>query len=311
MNSNKKKMIASILLLVVLTALSGCVSFGAKSINETAQQKIIEPNVNKDKAIIDEFKQMTQRNDFTTEGLIKFINEKISVVSSDSASMMILILEKNQQLDLTKLEEKYGNDKIQEKMAKNFRGDFSEGYINSIQDKVIKDLLLETKNKGFKIETAEGFYFPVIDYSFYRKYQSNVTSDIAAYIDIMSVESDKVAVKDAGLMISWDEVVKRATNQERFIKEFSNSAKKEDVKQLLKRYLVFALYGTNNTPLFSYEDKLMLPAAKKVYLETVLSNGNEGRFSRIMSDYLTLVKKNDYKLTQEVDDYRKNAIEGF
>ncbi|AIF50445.1 hypothetical protein [Pelosinus sp. UFO1] len=311
MNSNKKKMIASILLLVFLTALSGCASFGAKSINETTQQKIGEPNVNKDKAIVDEFKQMTQRNDFTTEELIKFINETISVVSSENASKMILTLEKNQQLDLTKLEEKYGNDKIQEKIAKNFRGDFSESYINSIQDKVIKDLLLETKNKGLKIETAEGFYFPVIDYSFYKKYQSNLTSDIAAYIDIMSVESDKVAVKDAGLMISWDEVVKRATNQEGFIKEFSNSAKKEDVKTLLKRYLIVALYGTNNTPLFSYEDKLMIPAAKKSYLETIPSNGNEGSFSRIMSDYLTLVKKNDYKLTQEVDEYRKTAIEGF
>lgn len=311
MNSNKKKMIASILLLVFLTALSGCASFGAKSINETTQQKIGESNVDKDKAIVDEFKQMTQKNDFTTEELIKFINEKISVVSSENASKMILILEKNQQLDLTKLEEKYGNDKIQEKIAKNFRGDFSESYINSIQDKVIKDLLLETKNKGFKIETAEGFYFPVIDYSFYKKYQSNLTSDIAAYIDIMSVESDKAAVKDAGLMISWGEVVKRATNQEEFIKEFSNSAKKEDVKTLLKRYLIFALYGTNNTPLFGYEDKLMIPAAKKSYLETIPSNGNEGSFSRIMSDYLTLVKKNDYRLTQEVDEYRKTAIEGF
>lgn len=304
-------MIVSILFLVFLTAVSGCASFGAKSINETTQQKMREPIVNKDKAIVDEFKQMTQRNDFTTEELIKFINEKISVVSPENASMMILILEKNQQLDLTKLEEKYGNDKIQEKIAKNFRGDFSEGYINSVQDKEIKDLLLETKNKGFKIETAEGFYFPVIDYSFYRKYQSNVTADIAAYIDIMSAESDKVAVKDAGLMISWDEVVKRAMKQEGFIKEFSNSAKKEDVKQLLKRYLVFALYGTNNTPLFSYEDKVMIPAAKKSYLETIPSNGNEGSFSRIMSDYLTLLKKNDYKLTQEIDEYRKKEIEGF
>lgn len=304
-------MIANILLLVFLTVLSGCASFGAKSINETTQQKVSEPIVNKDKAIVDEFKQLTQRNDFTTEELIKFINEKISVVSPENASMMILILEKKQQLDLTKLEEKYGNDTIQEKIAKNFRGDFSESYINSIQDKVIKDLLLETKNKGFKIETAEGFYFPVIDYSFYRKYQSNVTSDIAAYITIMSVESDKVAVKDAGLMISWDEVVKRATNQEGFIKEFSNSAKKEDVKTLLKRYLIFALYGTNNTPLFSYEDKVMIPAAKKSYFETIPNNGSEGSFSRIMSDYLTLVKKNDYKLTQEIDEYRKKAIEGF
>lgn len=304
-------MIVSILFLVFLTAVSGCASFGAKSINETTQQKMREPIVNKDKAIVDEFKQMTQRNDFTTEELIKFINEKISAVSSENASMMILILEKNQQGDLTKLEEKYGNDKIQEKIAENFRGDFSEGYINSVQDKEIKDLLLETKNKGFKIETAEGFYFPVIDYSFYRKYQSNVTADIAVYIDIMSAESDKVAVKDAGLMISWDEVVKRAMKQEGFIKEFSNSAKKEDVKQLLKRYLVFALYGTNNTPLFSYEDKVMIPAAKKSYLETIPSNGNEGSFSRIMSDYLTLLKKNDYKLTQEIDEYRKKAIEGF
>jgi hypothetical protein len=171
-------------------------------------------------------------------------------------------------------------------------------------------LLITTKNNGYKIETAEGFYFPVIDYSLYKKYRQNVTPDMAAYIDIMAIESAKTPIKDAALVIGWQEVLQRAKTQEQFIKEYGSSAKSEDMKQLLKRYLVFSLYGANNTPLFSYENKQMVPVAKKAYLEAAF-DANNGSFSKLMNDYLTILKKNEYKLTKEVDEFRKKAEAEF
>lgn len=300
-NLFKKNIVISILMLILFVILSGCAGFWSKA-NETSKQAVEESTVNKDRVIMDEFNNLLQKNDGTMVEVIQFINEKITALSPQSASAMVIALENKQKVALSKMQVTYENDTIQQKLSK----DFTDNYMNGIQDKAIKDVLLETKNSGFKIETAEGLYFPVIDYSLYKKYRSNVTPDIAAYIEIMSVESDQTSVKDAGLMIGWEEIVKRGTSQEQFLKEYYDSAKAEDVKQLLKNYLIFALYGTNNTPLFQYEDKQMAPTAKKIYFESAW-NG-DGSFSKIMAEYLTLVRKNNYSLTQEVDDYRKKVI---
>ncbi|WP_378956985.1 hypothetical protein [Pelosinus sp. sgz500959] len=310
MINSKKNVIASILLVVVFISLNGCTNNRPSPGNEAPKQAT-ENSVNKETAIMGEFNNMMQKSDVTAEKMIKFLDENIASVSQENASTMIIALEKNQQLRLPKLQDQFADDdSIQKALRKSERGALTDSYINGIQEKVIKDLLLATKNNGFKIETAEGFYYPVIDYSFYKKYRSNVAPDIADYIDIMAVESDTVAVKDAGLKIGWGEILKRASKHERFVKMYGNSTKVEDVKKLLKTYLIFALYGTNNTPLFGYEDKEMVPAAKKAYLESEF-NGSDGDFSKIMIEYLTVLKKSDYKLTREVDDYRKQTVENF
>lgn len=310
MFNSKKNIIVSILMVVVFISLNGCINNRPNSRNDVPQQ-VTGNSVNKETVIMDEFNTMMQKSDVTAEKIIKFLDENISSVSEENASKLIIALEKNQQLHLPKLQDKFADDdSIQKALIKSERGALTDNYINGIQDKVIKDLLLATKNNGFKIEIAEGFYYPIIDYSFYKKYRSNVTSDIADYIDIMAVESDTAAVKDAGFKIGWGEILKRASNHERFIKMHGNSAKVEDIKKLLKTYLIFVLYGTNNTPLFSYEDKEMVPAAKKAYIESGLNESN-GDFSKVMTEYLSVLKKSDYKLTREVDDYRKQAVENF
>lgn len=310
MTNYNKNIIVSILMIVLFLSLIGCSSNRPSPGNEPPKQTT-ENSVNKETAIIDQFNNMMQKSDITAEEIIKFMDDNIASVSQQNASTMIIALEKNQQIRLPKLQDEFADyGVIQKTMAKDYRGALTDSYINGIQEKTTKDLLLTTKNSGFKIETAEGFYFPVIDYSFYKKYRSKVTPDIAAYIDIMAVESDKTPVKDAGLMIGWGEVLKRALSQEGFVTMYSTSSKAEDVKKLLKTYLITSLYGTNNTPLFSYEDKEMVPAAKKAYVESEFNVSN-GSFSKIMAEYRNLLKKNDYKLTKEVDDYRKQAVENF
>jgi hypothetical protein len=309
-NPFKEYRVSSIIMLVLLIILSGC-GFGSKRTNEQTPQAVAESTVYKETAIMDQFNRMAQKRDITAGELITFINETISLVSQQNASAMLITLEKEQQLQLAKMQDNYADDQIlQQKLAKDYRGNLTEQYINELSDRPQKELLQETNNSGFKIETAEGFYFPVINYSLYKKYRGNVTPDIAAYIDIMAMESDKMPVKDAALRIGWDEILKRASNQEQFIKQYGSSAKAEDVKLLLKKYLVFALYGANNTPLFRYEDNKMAPEAKMAYGKFVWNNKDD-KFSKIMVEYLVVIKQNDYTLSNEVESYRKKAEEGF
>lgn len=309
-NPFKENRVSSIIISVLLIILSGC-GLGSKMTKEQVPQTVGESTVNKETAIMDEFNKMTQKRDITAGELIKFINERISLVSQQNASAMLITLEKQQQLQLAKMQDHYADDQIlQQKLAKDYNGNLTDQYINELQHGPQKELLQETNNSGFKIETAEGFYFPVINYSLYKQYRGNVTPDIAAYIDIMAVESDKMPAKDAALMIGWDELLKRASNQEQFIKQYSSSVKAEDVKQLLKKYLVFALYGANNTPLFRYEDNKMAPEANIAYDKFVWINKDD-MFSKIMREYLAVIKQNDYTLSKDVESYRKKAEERF
>ncbi|CQR73434.1 hypothetical protein SOV_52080 [Sporomusa ovata DSM 2662] len=304
-----KKITSIYLIVMMLLAVSGCANKGVTPPQESAKQQVGQDAVAAEKAVMYNYNALLQKKDVTVPELIKYIDENIGSISQAGASSMIIGLEKVQKEKLPKLQDKFGDSEaVPKALTKIYANGLTSQAISSIENQETKDLLFDAQSNGFKIETAEGMYFPVIDYSAYKKYRNAVTQDITAYIDIMAVESDKTPIKDAALMISWSEIIKRAQEQERYIKDYGNSAKVEDMKQLLKRYTVFAMYGANNTPLFSYDTKQMIPEAKKTYLETGF-DANKGSFSKVMNEYLAVLKKNYYKLTPEVQEYRNKASE--
>lgn len=258
----------------------------------------------KNKTLIEEFNNLIGKNARLPE-VAEFIAKNLSSVSSENAAVMVNKLEELQKGYLDKLSDKYYNgDVMQKKLIQQFKQGNDMSKIDAIQDKELKDLLVETRDSGYKVETAEGTYFPIIDYTFFKKYSAKVTPDLKDYIDLMAVESDKVPVKDAGLMINWDEILKRAMNQEKFLNTHKNSVKAAEVKEKRNQYLSFLLFGTNNTPLFSYETKTMVPEARNTYLNAV-KNAEGSTVLKILTDYMELLKKSDYKFTDAVDQFRK------
>lgn len=299
------------MIVVLVWVIDGCANKGGGLAPESAKQQTAEDVAGKEKVIMDNLNALLQNKAVLVAEIRKYLDENITKVSQSGASNMVIGFEKAQKEMLPKLQDKFGDSEaVQKALTKNYQTGLTNQAGHSIENQEAKALLLEAQSCGFKIETAEGMYFPVIDYSAYQKYRNSVTSDIAAFIDIMAVESDKTPIKDAALMISWSEILKRAMTQEQFIKDYGNSVKVEDMKELLKRYLAFALYGANNTPLFSYDTKQMIPEAKQAYLK-ITFDPDKGGFSEVMNEYLKVLKKNDYKLTSEVQEYRNKVSEQF
>jgi len=75
------------------------------------------------------------------------------------------------------------------------------GKVYEIEDEKVRELLSKTKNSGYRVETAEGMFFPVIDYEVYKKYSEYVTEDVKEYINIMAEESNNPPAKDAALVV--------------------------------------------------------------------------------------------------------------
>ncbi len=307
------------LLIIMMTLLAivtmGCTSNVNKKDGLPKKENIPVKNevkddekVKNDEEKMNEFKSLTDK-DADLNKTIKFIDENIKTVSDKNASIMINKLEELQKLYLVKLEDKFASgDTLQNKLMKidNIENPgIDMDKVDVIKDKELKDMLIEIRDQGYRIETTEGMYFPIINYEFYKRYAEYVTDDVKDYIGIMSKESNEAPAKDAGLVISWKELVTRALVQEKFIVDYPESKKTEDIKRLYKNYRTFIFRGLDNTPLFNYDTKLINDEAKGEYMEVVKKDSKSKLITEIKA-FVDILKKNEYKLTDEVEKFRND-----
>jgi uncharacterized protein YdbL (DUF1318 family) len=241
---------------------------------------------------------------------IAYLSAHIGEVSSYPAMIMVLHLENAVKKVLPSMEQRFTKSSVQESIGKVYKfGDSFSDVINRSKDSSLKSLLKEADASGYKLETAEGYYFPVVNYAAFQQFRPYVTDDIQAYIDIMTVESDQASVKDAGLVIGYQQLVNRALTQERFVQQFPKSNRTAQVRSLFDNYKIYTFYGTNNTPLFDYESKKMQPNAIKGYtaLLQYTKTGNSP-YLNLLRKFMDLSADNDYKLTPEVEKFRSTNV---
>lgn len=302
----KKKYIYGIILGLTLTAVTACSP--KKDNSNTTQPETNQETQTSDESDTNKDTMVEFNNLISGEASIKdiaaFMNENIENATQEEVSDMIVSLEELQMNRKTVEEEKYLSEEIQKSLNTLGTEGIDINQFDSIKDEAIKNLVKESKENGYKIETAEGYYFPVIDYSFYKQFSSYATPDIKDYIDIMAVESDNVFAKDAALMISWDDVVNRALSLERFLDKNPDSKKVEYIKSFYDNYVFITMHGLNNTPLFDYDSKEMDEKAKNAFA-TALAQSIDSDYLKKLGEFMKLVEKSDYKLTDEVESFRK------
>ncbi len=310
-----KKTMTIGLLILTLAFLIGCSKNQNKQ--EIKDNEIIEEEKPKDpitdnneketKDIMNEFYSLIEQNT-ELEGIIQFVDDNISLVPMEDSTVMIQGLEETQKNHLVKLESKfYTSESIMGKLNDIYLAGLNINDSENIEDEVLKAFLIQIKANGYKIEAAEGMYFPVISYEFYEPYSFYLSQDMKDYIKIMAIESNQVPAKDAALVIGWEEVIERILNQERFIKDYPNSSKLEDIKELHEKYLMFAFFGLDNTPLFNYDSKAIKSDAKREYKKAIAESG-DSEFLNHLENFMEILKENKYKLTDEAEIYRKNVI---
>lgn len=204
---NKKILVAAVLVLTISFS-SGCALVNKPDITEKPSIGT-ETDETKQQNVMKEYENMINKEINISE-YISFVDENIELLSQENATKLIIKLEELQKDYLNQLEDKYYTTENQTILFEAFEPEFDLKKLKSenMENAEVKALLKETEELGYKVETAEGSFFPIIDYGFYEKYSVYVTEDMKDYINIMAVESDKTPAKDAALVISWDELLK-------------------------------------------------------------------------------------------------------
>ncbi|UQZ34782.1 hypothetical protein C2I18_15370 [Paenibacillus sp. PK3_47] len=240
---------------------------------------------------------------------IKYLNSNIYALTPYQATVLTLKLENLHKAALPAWESRFDSSQIQRKLAAVYKAEVSMAKLaESTGDKALRALIQSAGAHGYKLETAEGSFFPVIDYSAYRKYKLYVTEDIADYITIMAAESDLPPSKDNGLVIGWTDVADRALSQEKFIQQHPKSNRITAVKSLYASYVLNTFYGQNNTPLFHYETLEMDLEAQKAYNSILAKNNDNSPFLQNLEGLMKILKQNGYKLDSEVEQYLKKKV---
>ncbi len=241
--------------------------------------------------------------------MLVYIKENGNKLSAEQAADFVLKLEKRQMEDLSVMTDRYFEaDQGDLLLDKVYDFETGEIQIESIKNEVLRKVLEDAKSNGYKTHTAEASFFPVIDYSIYEDFSAQLPEDLNSFFSTMAVESGKRPASDGGLVIGWDEVLNRAIAQEQFILKYGQSQKLSEAKELYRKYVNFIFDDSMlpNTPHFTYDTKV-LDASLKESLTKAAEGSGDSPLKKAISDYLEVLKKNKYKLTDEVKQFRENA----
>lgn len=308
-----RKIFLGILFILTLTTLIGCSS--KKTDKDTPTTSTGEADTNdtlnsnphsttktpsqkeKDQGnVMEDFNTLINSSDINLKEVISFIDNNISSASPEDASTMLMKLEELQINYLLTLEDEFANENIQLLFLAVDLETIDYNNPENLQADLVK-IVQKTKDYGYKIEQAEGFYFPVIDYSIYEKYTSNVNPDIKAYFTIMESESTQVYVKDASLLIDWPVVKSKETaktdtnpyyvagidNAKEFedtfylLQEFVANGEKEKLAEYISYPINVSIEGKKTTIKTEAEfiknyDKVLTDAVKNAFLNQKLEN---------------------------------------
>lgn len=267
--------------------------------------------------------------------LLKFVRVFADQASPAEMSAMLRILEEKQLEQVYALEDRFYEDPaVQEELFGWYIKLERLPRAEDLPDGPAKRLLEDAEAGGYKVETAEGLFFPVLDYAVYKAFRSRATEDMQAYIDLMARESDEPAVKDAALIIPWEEVARRALDFESFVAAYPDSPRAAMADRLRKDYTYITFKGVDNSPLFEREGGAMVEAALAAFKKVMAENGNgqsgarkngngkgignggkdaaaESRYLSDLREFVRLVEAGGGRQTDAVRAFQDKVTEGL
>lgn len=164
---------------------------------------------------------------------------------------------------------------------------------------------LETVDKnGFKISHSEGMPYLEENTTFIRSVvETNIHNPLVLqYLDLYIEGIDSPCCEDAGLIISYDELIKRTYNWGEFLLEAQDTSLEDIANRKFGSFLYLVFKGIDNTPAFDYENGLynseLLGKLEQLVLDYPFS------LSAIeFKEYIKLLKAEKFERTNKIEDY--------
>ncbi|MFP4976133.1 hypothetical protein ACE6ED_12090 [Paenibacillus sp. CN-4] len=243
---------------------------------------------------------------------VKYLKNHVDEVDKWTGTRMTLQLENAQNALLGTVSERFYPEAIQDELGKAYtkHQTLSLGKLmnsGGLKDKT-HNLLYQLSQTGYKLETSEGLYYPVLDYDAYKTLKPYIGKDIGIYIDLMAAESNQPSTYDAGVVIPWSELIDRAAAAGDFVKRYPGSSRIKNVKEMYGLYKSHLLFGDSNTPAYdSFSGEQAEPELdaelREAYELAVKKLPAGSELKAMLKQLLVLLDESGNKLTPKIQRY--------
>lgn len=322
-----------VLMLTVLSLITGCQQ--GKSIDRVSEDEgrvIAHENIHKENAIIEaESEEMSEEiadlmedqviselhewtaadeerlaafkiasDKLSLEAAKQFLDREIVDTSSMMADEYVAYYENRLLDDLMTMNDLFYEGTVQEDLVTAFQyGYFSRKQLQDIDAKETIEKIDPLYDLGYKVETSEGMYYPILDYSVLYQYEDQVTKGVQDYLRLMKRQSDIMAYSDATVIVPWSELGERLIMTESLLDAHLPDGMKKRVEQEFKWGFMTFVFGTSNTPVFSYDNKEIQDPEILATFKDVTEKGDK-RIKSVMKPYMALLEEENYIGTDKV-----------
>ncbi len=316
-NEIKTKGAIAITLIVSGTLLlSGCGKVENKSKVETGPKETVKieeseekvSNVDSEK-ILDDYYELLKK-DTDPKDLIKFVDENIVKLNKEDGDTVFFGLEEYLKATLPLLEEDYevANKSIDFQNA--FDVDVKKENAKNIKDKNHRKLVEDTFESGFLLYKDEGDIYPVLDYSFMKRYDDFVTEEMKNYIELKSIESENPFSNGFTIDIKPEQILDRALMAEKHLVKYNEGRTTKKVYEMYASYIEAAIMGTGNPFIYAEVEGSTIREEVLDAYKTFAENNKDSRTSKVFSQYVEVLNKNKNKLdAKEVKDFQEKIFE--
>ncbi|NGM80874.1 hypothetical protein G5B47_00455 [Paenibacillus sp. 7124] len=272
--------------------------------------------------VYNQFQKYLKNSAKTPYSLIQarnYLLNNLKRADSWRATVMVLQLENAQKARLNAFSEKFFPEKVQKAIDAAYRKGGREtgltysSLLKYITDNSVRSLLTESYGYGYKLETSEGMYYPVMHYEGFKYFKPYIGKDIAAYIDLMAADSNKPALSDAAIIIPWNELINRTLALEAFVKAYPTSNRTAAVKEKLRLMETFVFFGSNNTPAYQYgaqgEPTIIDPELKQAYEKAVLNGAGDSSVLKTIQSVLGMLDASGDKWNGNIEKFLRDFIQ--
>lgn len=176
-----------------------------------------------------------------------------------------------------------------------------------------KKLENDLKEVGIDVWGCEGLLGFTENFNQYLKDLKNYSFPLKKYFKLAEKVGNPYSC-DAGIGITWEEIRSRIQLIENYLKENKTFPEKNELEEELIGYFQNYIFGQDNTPTCpenrnKEEETYILDSEVKKSYQLFLKQNKASRYYPLIQKIYLEYKKNDFKCTNEIYQFRVNLLE--
>lgn len=160
---------------------------------------------------------------------------------------------------------------------------------------------------GWSVRESEGMYCLGEKAGWFEeRFGTILTQPFKKYLHIRAEEIQQGFARDAGLLISWDQLRERIAMWEQFLRTYPGFVAKSEIRDRLDVYVRTFVTGMDNSRINNFNSKKLRSDVKAAY-EVFIRENRDSAYYKLVRDYYEMLKSKQFNVPDDLKGYFKKA----